>query len=399
MLEPHHLVLDLIFSAKAEMDSETFVSAFGGEDALKTYTILDPDTQDPRLEMELSPSYPFRKQHERRLLVIDNDFGALKQNENELLVSKDLRTKKKQLLDLCKALPLRFARLFSLGTWGDAVWISKNAKDFRGIALMSWALDPQTDVDGKKRETPLNQNEFETKLQAYEKRIDELDEKAILGNCGPASITRDGEHIVIDVLDNDGHWNLGDSSRLEQSMAALESFSMIAGAPSSGKPSSKEESKTTPPSSKEKSNPPLESKQNLTPIEFKEIDGNVLLVIPESRFDLDFAAKLGKKDWETVLGYLPSISGVQKDLVYRQGLDFLTAIDFFSEVILDGVPLDKKSFLEKANEHSSGIKTMQVRFPRYGEVQLLQNSKNQKWITSNTSSFDSKPSEWLQLIS
>ena len=396
MLEPHLLVLDIIFDAKSEIDSDSFVAAFGGEDLLKTYTIFDPDTQDPRLEMELSPSYPFRRQRERRLMIIDNDFGALKQKEDQLVVTKDLRDKKKQLLDLFKNLPLRFARLFSLGTWGDAVWISKDAADFRAISLLGWALDPNTDEDGKTRETPLNQREFEAKLQAYPKRIEELDEETILQNIGSATLTKDEDHIVIDVLDEKGHWNLEDSARLEESMAALTSFSMIPGAPQVQ--ANRDEPKTPQTESVPTSDEDSDKKNDLDPITFKIIEGQMLLLIPDSVFDLAFAAKIGKKDWETVLGHVPTLSGAQKDLVYKQGLDFLTPIEFFSEVMLDGTPLTKKAFQDMAVETKAGVKTMQVRFPRFGEVQLLQTPDQKKWITSDLSDLSTKSDAWNTLL-
>ena len=71
-MESDSLVLDLMFQGGADIDPEAFVTAFGGTEVVTSRKIFDPDQQDPRLEMELSPSMPFRRRDERRLMIIDD---------------------------------------------------------------------------------------------------------------------------------------------------------------------------------------------------------------------------------------------------------------------------------------------------------------------------------------
>ena len=72
MLSLDSLVTDLMFAANAALDQKTLIEGLGGEDALGQKKLLDVDMLDPRAEMELSPSMPFRRRGERRLLLIDD---------------------------------------------------------------------------------------------------------------------------------------------------------------------------------------------------------------------------------------------------------------------------------------------------------------------------------------
>ena len=75
-LQLDSLVTDLMFQATAAIDQKTLIDGLGGEAALETKQLLDVDRLDPRAEMELSPSMPFRRRGERRLMIIDDSGDA-----------------------------------------------------------------------------------------------------------------------------------------------------------------------------------------------------------------------------------------------------------------------------------------------------------------------------------
>jgi hypothetical protein len=72
MLQLDSIVTDLMFQATASIDQQTLIEGLGGETVLQTKQLLDVDRLDPRAEMELSPSMPFRRRNERRLMIIDD---------------------------------------------------------------------------------------------------------------------------------------------------------------------------------------------------------------------------------------------------------------------------------------------------------------------------------------
>jgi hypothetical protein len=190
MLALDSLVTDLMFRADAQLDQQTLIDALGGPEVAKTKKLLDPDMLDPRMEMELSPSIPFRRRNERRLMIID-DSAPLRADPQEPVVPVDLRPAKEALIAMCEALPIKLGRLFALGSWGDAVLVVRSPRDLRGVCLIAWALDPTTDIDGKRRANQLGRAEFEAKIMAFDKRLDELDDEDILANLPPlAPITR-----------------------------------------------------------------------------------------------------------------------------------------------------------------------------------------------------------------
>src|SRR5258708_7356674 len=161
-LQMDSLVTDLIFQANAAIDQKTLIAGLGGETALENKQLLDVDRLDPRAEMELSPSMPFRRRGERRLMLIDDQAGTPRPDpQADPIIKVDLRPLKEQLIKTCAALPMRLGRIFALGSWGDAVLVARDVKDLRAICLLPWALDPQTEVSGKRRATPLSQKEFE----------------------------------------------------------------------------------------------------------------------------------------------------------------------------------------------------------------------------------------------
>src|SRR5262249_11904487 len=106
------LVTDLIFKANAQVEQETLLDALGGLAKNPDITQLDVDGLDPRMEMELSPSMPFRRRGERRLLIIDGSVAPMRQSPDDPIVAVDLRAAKDQLVTMCEKLPIRLGRLF-----------------------------------------------------------------------------------------------------------------------------------------------------------------------------------------------------------------------------------------------------------------------------------------------
>ncbi len=402
MLQLDSIVTDLMFQATAAIDQQTLIDGLGGEDVLKTKQLLDVDRLDPRAEMELSPSMPFRRRGERRLMIIDDQATPPRQDPaNDPFIKVDLRPYKESLIASCQKLPVRLGRVFALGSWGDAVIVARSMRDVRAICLLPWALDPQVDVDGKRRQTPLSQKEFEGKLMAYEKRLEELDEQQIIARLSGVNFERRGEVVVVDVLEADGTWDQRKSMLMEQQLAAVDTFSMIPGAPSTTakkepppaaapKPNGEHPKGTgslaptkkaaAPAKEAPKVEPP---KPKGPPIAAKEIDGKVVLVFPQERFDLDVAAALGKRDWDTVVHSSDNLPGAIRDKIQREGASFVAPLEFLSEVFVEGKPLTKQQF-EKEARSVDGARALDVHFPRFGEVVLLELPGKGRFVTSLT---------------
>jgi hypothetical protein len=377
MLAPDSLVLDFIFEAGAELQQELLITALGGEDVVASRLPLDPDRQDPRFELELAPSMPFRRRGEQRLMIIDPESAPLRTDPNVDPVARvDLRAEKARLLAVCDALPVRAARLNGLGIWGDAVLVARSARDLRGIALIAWALDPSTDIAGQPRANRLTPAEFEEKLAAYDKRLQELDEKQILSRLGPARLVRHGDYLVIDVLDANGHWDLRDSMALEAALMSIDRFSMIPGAPqgdAAGAPAPEPASPPEPEPEPEPAGPALG---------ISELDGRMLLIFPRERFDLDIAAAMGKRDWEAVVRSSDPIGGRERDELFSGGAEFVAPLEFLSEVFIDGKPLSRPVFEASAENLEDGTRTLPVHCPRFGQVLLLDVPERGRFICS-----------------
>lgn len=389
------LVIDLMFQASAAIDQKTLIDGLGGEEALATKQLLDVDRLDPRAEMELSPSMPFRHRGERRLMIIDDTTITPRQDPaTEPLITADLRAAKEALITTCQNLPVRLGRLFALGTWGDAVLVARNMQDLRGICLLPYALDPQVDIDGKRRGTQLSQKEFEAKILAYEKRLEELDEEQLIAGLSGVTFERRGDLFVVDVLEADGTWDQRKSILMEQQLAAMDRFSMIPGAPSSTRPAPRPATKSTegaaaaaaPPKAAPKAAPapapappPVEKKG--PPITAREIEGTVVLVFPPERFDLDVAAALGKRDWDQIVRSSDNLTGAMRDKLQRDGASWIAPIEFLSEVFVDGKPLTKQDF-ERDAKRTDGVKSLEVHLPRFGEVVLLEITGKGRFVTS-----------------
>ena len=379
------LVTDLMFQSTAAIDQKTLIDGLGGQDALEGKQMLDVDRLDPRAEMELSPSMPFRRRGERRLMIIDDQAIAPRPDpQADSWIRSDLRTAKEALVAICQALPVRLGRLFALGTWGDAVLVARNARDLRGICLVPWALDPQVDIDGKRRQTPLSQKEFEAKVMAYEKRLEELDDQQIIANLTGVSFERRGDLVVASVLEADGTWDQRKSLVMESQLAAVDRFSMIPGAPAQPKAPERPTRQIRPPTDKGATKAeaaPAKPEPAGPPLVVREVDGKVVLVFPAERFDLDVAAALGKRDWDQVVRRSDNLSGATRDQIYRDGASWIAPLEFLSEVFVEGKPLTKVEF-EKAATAIDGGRSMDVHFPRFGPVTLIEIAGKGRFVTS-----------------
>lgn len=384
------LVTDLMFQASAAIDQKALIDGLGGQEALATKQLLDVDRLDPRAEMELSPSMPFRRRNERRLMILDSETITPRQDpQTDPLITADLRPAKEALIATCEALPIRLGRLFALGSWGDAVLVARSPRDLRGIALVPWALDPQVDVDGKRRQTPLSQKEFEAKLMAFEKRLEELDDEQIIANLNGITYERRGDLYIVDVLEPDGTWDQRKSMALELQLAATDRFSMIPGAPAQSlvpKPSERPTRSIKPEASNgaAKAAPapaPAKPEPKGPPLSIQDVDGKVILVFPQERFDLDVAAALGKRDWDQIIRSSDNVSGAVRDKMYRDGAGWLAPLEFLSEVFVEGKPLNKGEF-EKTATAADGYKALEVHFPRFGPVLLIDVAGKGRFVTT-----------------
>jgi hypothetical protein len=397
-LQLDSLVTDLMFQASAAIDQKTLIDGLGGQAALETKQLLDVDRLDPRVEMELSPSMPFRRRGERRLLLIDDQAITPRQDpQGDPFLKTDLRPHREALIATCQQLPIRLGRLFALGSWGDAVIVARSARDLRGICLLPWALDPQVDLDGKRRQTPLSPKEFEAKILAFEKRLEELDEQQILSELTGVAFERRGDLVIVDVLEPDGTWDQRKSMVMEQQLAAVERFSLIPGAPATPAPSERPTQSIRPPAGAPAGKPaaakPAAAKPAAKPapapapepegppITAKEVDGTIVLVFPAERFDLDVAAALGKRDWDQIVRRSDNLPGATRDKLQREGASWIAPIEFLSEVFVDGKPLTKAEF-ERAATTAGGVRSLDVHFPRFGAVTLLEIGGKGRFVTS-----------------
>ena len=380
MLALDSLVTDLMFRGDAQLDQQQLIDALGGPEVAKQRKLLDPDMLDPRMEMELSPSIPFRRRNERRLMIID-DSAPLRADPQEPVVPVDLRPAKEALIAMCEALPIKLGRLFALGSWGDAVLVARSARDLRGVCLIAWALDPTTDIDGKRRANQLGRAEFEAKIMAYEKRLDELDEEDILANLPPdVAVERRGELIIVDVLGPDGSWDQRRSLELEASLAAIEQFSTFPGAP---RPTLAPTPPPPPPPVAAPVAPAAEPPAAAgPPLTTAEVGGAVVLMFPAERFDLDIAAALGKRDWDHVIKSGDKLSGAVRDRIHKDGAGWVAPLEFLSEVFIDGKPLSRPAFDAGARAVAGGVRAIDVHFPRFGPVVLLDVPGRGRFVSS-----------------
>lgn len=383
MLSLDTLVTDLIFAGNAALDQKTLLAGLGGEDALTGQKLIDIDSLDPRTEMELFPSMPFRRRNERRLMFIADDAGPMRANPAPTeLVPVDLRHARDWLISMCTNLPIRLGRLFAMGSWGDAVLVARSARDLRAIALLPWVLDPQTDVDGKKRSSQLSQKEFETKLMAYEKRLDELDDEEILAGLHGVNVEHQGSLIIVDVLEPDGTWLPTRSLELEAQLAAVERFSLLPGAPAAKRVKAPEAKPAAAAAPAAKPAEEAKPEPKGPPLRTAESGGKVVLVFPAERFDLDVAAALGKRDWDHVITKQDAVPGALRDRIHRDGAAWIAPLEFLSEVFVDGKPLTKADFLRDGQLVSESVRALEVHFPRFGPVMLIEVTGKGRFVSS-----------------
>ena len=116
-------------------------------------------------------------------------------------------------------------------------------------------------------------------------------------------------------------------------------------------------------------------------ISTSEVDGKIVLVFPADRFDLDVAAALGKRDWDQVVRRSDNLAGALRDKIHRDGAGWIAPLEFLSEVFVDGKPLTKAEF-EKAATTANGVRSLDVHFPRFGPVTLLEIAGKGRFVTS-----------------
>jgi hypothetical protein len=109
---------------------------------------------------------------------------------------------------------------------------------------------------------------------------------------------------------------------------------------------------------------------------------SLLIFFPPSRFDLEVAAHLGKKDWSAILRDEDKMDGADKDTLYQHGADFVAGVEFLSEVFVEGKPLGKAEFEAGASISDSGLRSMEVHFPRFGPVMLISRPDGSRLVTS-----------------
>ena len=384
MLALDSLVLDLIFAAGATPTPEVLIDALGGEDAAKALQLFDPDANDPRIELQLSPSVPFRRRGERRLMIMDDSVAPMREDPRaDPIVPLDLRPYKEKLIGLVDKCGCRLGRIMALGTWGEAIIVARTARDLRAVELMSWVLDPTVDAEGRRRAQPLNQTELEQKILSYEKRLEELDEKQILASIGPAKFERRGTLLVLDVLESDGTWDVRKSYAMEVALSAIDKFSLFPGAPRTpGVPTPTPTPTATPAPAPTATPAPIAPEPTGKPLHAADRSGRVVLVFPDDRWDLDVAAALGKRDWSAVLRTSDPISGALRERVHRDGAGFIAPLAFLSEVFIDGKPLSRPQFDKTATPVQDGVRSLEVHCPRFGAALLLDVPNKGRFITS-----------------
>ncbi len=420
MLQIDTPVIDLIFAEDALPTPEKLIAALGGEEAARELMVLDVDLDAPQYETEVSPTLMLRRRNDRRLLVVNESATPMRPNpRSEPIVPKDLRPERERLVRIMTDTGARVGRLQAFGSWGDAVVAVRQPVDLRAVMLLTWALDPNTDVSGRRRATPLSQREFEEKLAAFGPRLEELDDVAILERVPPAALElRDDGLIVVDVLsDRDGSWDVRKSFELEQRVAALELFALLPGArvqappvtSLDGTPNAKTTqnlrtveapgdgavltpvsaaSAKTPPApvpvaAVAAPEPPEPPKPAGPPIVATDVGERVLLYIPAERFDTETVSALARKSLDLLTG-LDRVSSAQRDRIHHGAGGFVAPLAYLSEVFVEGKPLDKKRVETEARPGPEGTRLLEVHLPRFGPVLLLDGGPGKRWITSET---------------
>jgi hypothetical protein len=376
------LVFDVIIPASARPTPEQVQDGLGGAEATEARAIIDVDLDLPQLEQELSPTLPLRRRGDRRILIADEATAPLRPNRTSPIVARDLRPERERLVRFVEKTGSRIGRMSSFGTWGDAVVVTRSPRDLRAVALLSWVLDPTVDLEGRRRASQLSQREFDMKLGAYDKRLDELDDQTILARVPPGTIeirgTKDAPIYVLSALsDRDGSWDIRKSYELEKKLGAAELFSRIPGARQS--PLAPAEPAPAPVPAAEPEPPPPPKPQG-PPITAAAHGDRVILKIPGDRLDSETVTALGRRAVEA-LAPGDAVDRRERERMEQAGAGFVAPLAFLSEVFLEGKPLDRKRFAEGAVEVAPGVKAFEAHLPRYGGVWVLE-VEGKRWVTS-----------------
>lgn len=116
------------------------------------------------------------------------------------------------------------------------------------------------------------------------------------------------------------------------------------------------------------------------PLEAIDLGGRVVLRVPAERWSLELVTKLGSKDLAAIKPH-DKVSGQQKDLIAKNGAGFVAALPYFSEVFLEGKPIDKKRFEAESTEVQPGVRVLEAQLPRYGSALVIVGPKG-KFLTS-----------------
>ena len=116
------------------------------------------------------------------------------------------------------------------------------------------------------------------------------------------------------------------------------------------------------------------------PLEAIDVEGRVVLRIPADRWSLELVTKLGSKDLAAIKPH-DKLTGQQRDLIAKNGAGFVAVLPYFSEVFLDGKPIDKKRFEAESKEVEPGVRVLEAQLPRYGSALVVVNAKG-KFVTS-----------------
>jgi hypothetical protein len=105
-------------------------------------------------------------------------------------------------------------------------------------------------------------------------------------------------------------------------------------------------------------------------------------VFPPERFDLDVAAALGKGDWSAILRRTDKVTSATRDKIHRAGAAWVAPLEFLSEVFVEGKPLTRPGFDQGARQIKDGVRALDVHFPRFGPVTLIDVAGKGRFVTS-----------------
>jgi hypothetical protein len=85
-----------------------------------------------------------------------------------------------------------------------------------------------------------------------------------------------------------------------------------------------------------------------------------------------------------VIRSIDALPGSMRDRIQRDGAGWVAPLEFLSEVFIDGKPLTKAHFEKEAVSTSGAdnVKSLDVHFPRFGPVTLLEITGKGRFVTS-----------------